>query len=226
MEGTADLLHTEVRCPNCMEWTFPCLPKAGLPDSSQAVRPPTAGGGAVRPPTAGAQRPPAAGPADVEPELMGKERLDELVGANETSSARHSRRRRRKRPIKDLWYVLTDSGPKGPYAKEQIVEFARQGKINQANELRNATTGVDCPAGDVPDLFPAPDKPAQPEPTPHSDPEWYVQTAKSVAGPFTNAQVITFAKDGKITAKTMLRKGHAGDFTAAENVRGLLPDTQ
>lgn len=202
MEGTPDMVNVEVRCPNCGEWTYPQLPKA-----ETAPRP--------------AQRPAAA-----RPELMGQARLDALVGANEDTTASHKRRHRRAvrppRKTEELWFVLTDSGPKGPYANEQIVNFARQGKINKANRLRNAKTGVDYRAGDIPNLFPSPEKPAG-KPEPAEEPQWFVQTAKGHAGPFTDTQIVAFAKDGKINAKTMLRKGHTGQFVSAAEIRGLLP---
>ncbi|MBC8372756.1 MAG: DUF4339 domain-containing protein [Planctomycetes bacterium] len=203
MEGTPDLLHTEVRCPNCLEWVYPQLPKAGL-----AARP-TAGSEARRPPQPAGR-----------PEEMGQARLDELVGANEKTGTRHSRRHRKS--TRDLWYVLTNSGPAGPYDKEQIIGFARDGKINKANQLRNATSGTEYRAGEVPDLFPSRGEPAE-KPKLSNESEWYVKTARGQAGPFTGAELVAFAKSGKINAGTMLRKGQVGDFTAAEHIKGLFP---
>ena len=227
MEGTPDMLDAEVRCPNCREWTRPQLPRAEAASRPTAVRPPTPGAQTAPPPVRGgaAVRPRAAEPPQIEPELMGQERLDDLVGAGEETGTRQRRGRRRvrKKPTKNLWYVLTDSGPKGPYAKEQITEFARQGQINQANNLRNATTGVDCPAGDVPGLFAKPAKSAK-KAEPPVDPEWYIKTKNGQAGPFTGHEIVAFAKAGKINAATMLRKGHAGNFAPAGGVPGLFPD--
>jgi hypothetical protein len=162
----------------------------------------------------------------MEPELMGQDRLDRLVGAGEETGTRQRRGRRRvgKKSTKDLWYVVTDAGPQGPYAKEQIIEFARQGKINKVNNLRNATSGVDCRAGDVPGLFEAPAKSAE-KAEPAGDPEWYIKTKNGQAGPFTGNEIVAFAKAGKINAATMLCKGHAGNFAAAGGVPGLFPET-
>ena len=159
---------------------------------------------------------------------MGQARLDALVGASEETSSRHRRRRVRKKPTKDLWYVLTDAGPKGPYAKDQIVQFARQGKINQANKLRNATSGAETRAGDVPGLFEKPaEKPAESEHKAEAtaEHEWYVKTKTGQAGPFSGNEVIAFAKTGKINTATKLRKGHVGDFVEAGKIRGLFPET-
>jgi len=204
MEGTSELLNTEVRCPNCMEWTYPHLPRAGGEPRRQYVQ----------------------------PELLGQDRLEELIGAGEQVRHRHhhGRRRKRSKPGQALWYVLTDSGPKGPYDNRQILGFAREGKINKANMLRHAGTGADYRAGDIPNLFPSPQKPTkkpQPaSPSPASEPQWYVKASKGDAGPFTGEQIVAFAKAGKITAGTMLKKGHAGDYIAAESVRGLLPESK
>ena len=200
MEGTPDLLESKVRCPACMQWTFPRLPRA----------------------------------IDVtRPEEAGQSRLNELADAAEEIEAWNNRRRRPgkppqpitpPRPVQDGWYVLTASGPRGPFSNKQIMQFARAGKINAANRLRKASNGTEVRAGDIPNLFGVPTK-ATRKPTPAGKDGWYVRTSKGDAGPFTNARIIAFAKAGKINAKTMLRYGNTGQFVAAGTVNGLIPAT-
>ena len=199
MEGNADMLDMEVRCPNCMEWTYPVLPRAGTGLDTEA------------------------------PEELGQNRLDELIGANDDVEQWHKRRRRRRqarrpaRPadLQNMWYIMTSSGPRGPYASEQIVQFAKDGKINAANELMNAQSKSVICAGKIPNLFgKQPKKTVKPKQTSHQD--WYVKTAKGEAGPFTSAKIIEFAKAGKIKADTMLRKAESQQFVLASKINGLI----
>ena len=208
MEGSADMLDMEVRCPNCMEWTYPVLPQAGT-DSCEE-----------------------------EPEALGQNRLDELIGANDDVEQWHKRRRKHRqarRPaqpidLQNQWYIMTSSGPQGPYANEQIVQFAKEGKINAANELMNARSKSIICAGKIPSLFGnktektvKPVKSVKPEKTVKpSHQDWYVQTAKDDAGPFTSAKIIEFAKAGKIKPDTMLRKAESQQFIPASKINGLI----
>ena len=196
MEGSADMLNMEVRCPACMEWTYPKLPQA-----DNAAR----------------------------PEKMGQTRLDELVGAADGAGTRRNRKRKRHtqptpqptpspQPAQEQWYILTTSGPRGPFGKDKITQFAKAGKIKASNRLTNARTGSEMRASEIPNLFSAPPKPV-------GEDEWYVQTSKGDAGPFSSAKIIEFAKTGKIKPKTMLRCGQTGQFIAANTVSGLIPTT-
>ena len=194
LDGDLDSLEKEIKCPACLQWAYPQLPKVGDDDDS------------------------------LRPEKLGQARLEELVNAADDVEAWRDRRRKRRRtrrqaqpvtpprPAEDQWYVLTASGPKGPFSSKAIMQFARTGKINKANRLKNARSGAEVRAGDVPNLFSAP---------PAADDGWYVQTPKGNAGPFTNEQIIAFARAGKIAARTMLRYGQTGRFVAADTVRGL-----
>jgi hypothetical protein len=191
MNGTVDMLNTKVRCPACMEWTCPQLPQATVEASK--------------------------------PELMGQSRLNDLVEANEEVDQWHNHGRKRPhapqpaQPKQNYWYVVTDSGPKGPYTNKQIVQFAREGKINEANRLIDANTKTEFRAGDIQNLF------ARKTPQAPRQSLWYVKTAKGNAGPFPSAKIVEFAKDGKIQANTMLRNGNTGEFVAAGTVNGLIP---
>ena len=164
MEGSADMLNMEVRCPACLEWTYPRLPRAD--DTAR-------------------------------PEKMGRTRLNELIDAADEvggSRNRNPKRRQTQRPTQPIpspqpaqqqWYILTTSGPKGPFGDDKIAQFARAGKIKASNRLTNARTGTEIRAGEIPGIFREPPKPAI-QPTPAGDSEWYVQTSKGDAGPFTN----------------------------------------
>jgi len=193
MEGTLDLLEREIQCPSCMEWAYPELPRAT---------------GSVR------------------PEEAGQSRLDKLAGAAEEVEAWNNRRSSQAfhppQPVtppqapQKGWYVLTDSGPRGPFSDKQIMQFARAGKINAANRLRKASNGTEVRAGDIPNLFSAP---------PGSKDGWYIRTSKGNVGPFAHTKVAALAKAGKISAKTMMRYGDDGQFIAAGTVQGLIPTT-
>ena len=193
MEGTLDLLEREIQCPACMRWAYPQLPRAT---------------GFVR------------------LEEAGQSRLNELAGAAEEVEAwnnrRSSRTYRRPQPVtppqppQKGWYVLTDSGPQGPFSDKQIIQFARAGKINAANRLRKASNGTEVRAGDIPNLFGAP---------PDAKDGWYIHTSKGDVGPLAHAKVAALAKAGKIGAKTMMRYGDDGQFIAAGTVQGLIPTT-
>jgi hypothetical protein len=201
MEGTPDLLEKEIQCPACMRWAYPQLPRAT---------------GAVR------------------PEEAGQSRLNELADAAEELEAWSNRRNNRAvrppqpvtppQPAQEGWYVLTASGPQGPFSNKQIMQFARAGKINAANRLRRASNGTELRAGDIPNLFGAPPATTGKPATGGKD-GWYIRTSKGNVGPFANAKVVALAKAGKISAKTMLRYGNDGQFVAAGTVRGLIPST-
>ena len=225
------MLEREIKCPACMHYGRPGLPKANPAIRRRnehrdvPLRPDEYG---VVPLSLDGYE-----DASVHPEDQGQSRLDELVGATEREAA--ARRQRYKHafrpPPMDGWYILTDSGPRGPYSNEQIVQFAQAGRINAANRLRNARTGEEARAGDVPGLLGTPPgtRPHSPlsagKPAPGGKDGWYVQTPKGNAGPFTNEQIVAFARAGKITAKTMLRYGKTGRFVAADTVHGLVPTT-
>ncbi|MCP4377951.1 MAG: DUF4339 domain-containing protein [bacterium] len=207
LNGTVDMLSKEVQCPACMECARPHLPKADR--TSQ-------------------------------PESTGQSSLNDLIEANKDVEDWHNRRRERQpaqrppRPAQAVqprptapvqpeqsklnhWYIVTDSVPRGPFNNKQIVQFAKEGKINKANLMINAHTKATIRAGMIPNLFT--------RKTPQKQPQgqWYVQTAKGNAGPFPSEKIVEFAKSGKIKADTMLRHGTTGKLTAAGTVSGLIP---
>ena len=208
MEGTLDLLQREVKCPACMQWTCPQLPRAD--DFAR-------------------------------PQESGQSKLNELADAAGKVEAGHNRKSNQTdrspqtitppRPAQDGWYVLTTSGPQGPFSNKKIMQFARAGKINASSRLRRAGNGTEVRAGDIPNLFSATPKkrPHSPiaagKPAPGGKDGWYIRTSKGNVGPFANAQVVALAKARKISAKTMLRYGDSGQFVAAGTVRGLIPAT-
>ena len=208
MEGTLDLLQREVKCPACMQWTFPQLPRAD--DFAR-------------------------------PQESGQSKLNELADAAGKVEAGHNRKSNRTdrspqaitppRPAQDQWYVLTTSGPQGPFSNKKIIQFARAGKINASSRLRRAGNTTEVRAGDIPNLFSAtpkerPHSPVAAEkPAPGGKDGWYIRTSKGDAGPFASAKIIEFAKAGKIKANTMLRCGNTGQFVAAGAVNGLIPTT-
>jgi hypothetical protein len=193
------MMHMEVRCPACNEWSYPQLPRAG-----NAASPETMGQARLN------ELVNANDEVDEGHNRRRKRRQPQQPPQPQTQAARPPQ------PAQEQWYILTTDGPKGPFGNDKIMQLAREGILKPRNRLTNARTGIEIRAEEIPNLFKAKPKPA-------SETQWYVQTSKGDAGPFASAKIVEFAKDGKIKTKTMLRCGSVGEFIPAGTVNGLIP---
>ena len=221
------MLDREVRCPGCLQWTRPMLPQPG-----GGLRPELAGQSRLNELNTATDekkarrkrrrsiRPPApTEPSDIlEPtETVEPIEMAEIVEPIETLEPVEPQ------PMSNLWYVMTSKGNSGPFCRDKINEFAQAGKIDGTNKLKNAETGAIVRTRDIVDIFTKPATPQpEPEPIPEGKRQWYVHTSKGDAGPFPNTKIIELAQAGKITEKTMLRKGAEGEFIPAGKVQGLI----
>lgn len=141
------------------------------------------------------------------------------------------------------WFARIDEQEQGPFTPQQLRALVQEGKIGPDSLVRQASMqhwayakhiqGLIAGAREVartapPSVLsganaPAAHGKAAAAPVPEKPEQWFCKSVDDqVFGPYAMAQLKQFAKQGRITTSTLLRRGPDGQWISATSVEGLL----